>query len=217
MIGATGSLGALALTHSGRARPVLNTALMVSLFYLFSLFGCGLTHPKVFSAQAVTIAMARDFSTGLFCCQASYNTTSQSCGVLTQNSNKPFPLANAGVIFNRTSGSVGPNATVVGVAATTTVLAGKGGSSGASTGKEVGLGVGLGISLGVLLLIALGLLWRSIKQRKNLERQLKEYTRNNGTRAEWGQQQVYEQKPAPQAYQPNSELEARSRAELEGR
>jgi hypothetical protein len=109
--------------------------------------------------------MAGDFSTGLFC----YNTTSQSCGVLTQNSNKPFPLANAGVIFNRTSGSVGPNATVVGVAAATTVLAGKGGSSGASTGKEVGLGVGLRISLGVLLLIALGLLWRSIKQRKNLE------------------------------------------------
>lgn len=103
------------------------------------------------------------------------------------------------------------------MAAATTVLAGKGGSSGASTGKEVGLGVGLGISLGVLLLIALGLLWRSIKQRKNLERQLKEYTRNNGTRAELGQQQVYEQKPAPQAYQPNSELEARSRAELEGR
>jgi hypothetical protein len=34
MIGATGSLGALALTHSGRVRPVLNTALMVSLFYL---------------------------------------------------------------------------------------------------------------------------------------------------------------------------------------
>jgi hypothetical protein len=157
--------------------------------------------------------MAGDFSTGLFCCQASYNITSQSCGVLTQNSSTPFPLANAGVIFNRTSGSIGPNATVVGVAAATTVLAGKGGSSGASTGKEVGLGVGLGISLGVLL-IALGLLWRSIKQRKNLERQLKEYTWNNGTRPQLGQQQVYEQKPAPQ---PNSELEARSRAELEGR
>jgi hypothetical protein len=187
---------------------------------LFSLFGCGLTHPKDFSAQAVTIAMAQDFSTGLFCCQASYNITSQSCGVSTQNSNKPFPLANAGVIFNRTSGSVGPNATVVGVAAATTVttvLAGKGGSSGASTGKEVGLGAGLGISLSVLLVIALGLLWWSIKQRKNLERQLKEYTRNNGTRAEFEQHQVYEQRPAPQAYQPNSELEARSRAELEGR
>ena len=37
MIGATGSLGALALTHSGRARPVLNTALMVSqVFYLLA-------------------------------------------------------------------------------------------------------------------------------------------------------------------------------------
>jgi len=151
--------------------------------------------------------MARDNPTGLFCCQASYNTTSEECGVSTRNSNSPFQIANAGVIFNRTSGSTDPNATLTSIhtvtaTATATVLAG---TAGSNSGKEVGLGVGLGVSLGTLLILTLALLWRSIKQRKNLQ-QVSRSTLIDETLPALGDQ-VYEPKP---------ELEARTRAELEG-
>ena len=87
--------------------------------------------------------------------------------------------------------------------------------AGSSSGKEVGLGVGLGVSLGTLLVLTLALLWRSIKQRKNLENLIRESTRVDETKPALGQQ-VHEPRPELEA-RTRSEVKARARSELEGR
>jgi len=93
------------------------------------------------------------------------------------------------------------------------VLAGKAGSN---SGKEVGLGVGLGVSLSTLLILTLVLLWRSIKQRKNLEQLLRDSTRVDETKPALGYQ-VHEPKPELDARPGGGPQPPRTRAELDGR
>lgn len=167
---------------------------------------------KVHTNYGVTIYTAQD---GLsFCCGplSSNNTCAQS----TNGSITPFNLDAGRVIFNRTSGSITPNAsdtaTVTVTSATATPFTNLANCRNPSTSsnKVIAVGVGVGVPLGLALLGTLGLLW---SQRSRARRE----TRACEEKYYWLRTQKREHSMGVQGPVQELEHEDRSPDEIDGR
>lgn len=120
----------------------------------------------------VTVFLATDDTEGTFCCAPDgYNITSQKCVQSTLGSHAPFQLPFGNIIFNRTSGSIGPNITTAGASNATTI---------ASVPQDnvikiaIGVGIGVGVPLVIALIVVSVMLRQQIALRKRLERKIRQ-------------------------------------------
>lgn len=89
----------------------------------------------------------------------------------------PFQVPNGKVIYNRNTGSTGPNATTTATATVTVTAKATNGPGSVRTScpdHGAAIGAGVGAPLGLLSLLACGLLVWQMRQRKALEKQLRE-------------------------------------------
>jgi len=112
-----------------------------------------------------------------WCCGFGYN--GSNCATSTHNQSTPFVVQNGYPIFNRTDGSRGPNntiptTTVTCTAVTVTVTSTAVQHNKSGGGHETAVGLGVGLPLGILLAGNVFLLWRQIRARKELKRQVQE-------------------------------------------
>lgn len=127
--------------------------------------------------------LAVDLPQGTFCCGPSigYDTEAGQCRTSTRNSFVPFNLTLGKAMYNRTSGSTGPNSTstsTVTIVSTATAL---GPASPASRqNHDTAIGAGVGVPLGVLLVAATSFALYERRQRKRLQRLISASTGTHG-------------------------------------
>ena len=126
----------------------------------------------------------------LFCCGLnSSNCANDTCYTSTQGSNAPFPVDQARVIFDRTSGSTSPNdttavfpstvtlagATIHSVTTSTATAPGTAASPPLTVHREITVGVAVGVSWGMTLLGSAAMLWRQRREARGLREEKKDW------------------------------------------
>ena len=139
----------------------------------------------VYPQGGVSLFLAPQTFTGTFCCGVEYDTQQQWCPNETQGSHVPFDLPSGQVQFDRVHGDtyyapafgLAYSSSSSGTVPTSTVTVTSTPSPKTSTSSksaEAAIGAGVGVPLLVALLVACVLLWYQWRQRRKLERQLRD-------------------------------------------
>ena len=127
----------------------------------------------VFPSNGSIILLVDDYPPDLFCCGSGYNNTTNECETETHDSSAPFHLDPSEIIYDRSSGSTGPNSTTTQVTqashATVTVTATATVTPTLQNDHDLAIGLGVGLPLGLLVLVTSSLLWRQLRQQKRVD------------------------------------------------